>query len=127
MNRRQAIGYYLLASKESGLPRQVIKQILDEFDTVFRKYSEEEAEEHGVELQLELDAGDYGPLISEIKEAMYEERLNTYDKLYQRRERYPDAIRALEILSISLPIRKVDLQRLELRYREGKEGELDEE
>ncbi|MCM3323288.1 hypothetical protein [Cytobacillus kochii] len=126
MNKRQAIGYYLLASKESGLPRQVIKQILDEFDTVFKKYSEEEAEELGIEIQLELDAGEYGPFGKQIQEAMYEERLNTYERLYQIRERDPDAVKALEIFSICLPIRKVDHERLREKYSGIKEGEVDE-
>lgn len=126
MNERQIIGYYLLAAKNSKLPRSVIKRILEEFDTVFRKYSEEEAEELGIELQLELDAGEYGVFNKHIQEAIYEERLNTYERLYQMRDKDPDAIRALEILVVSMPIRKIDHERLSLKYGVGKEGGVDE-
>lgn len=111
-----------MASKKSGLPRQVIKKILNEFDTVFTNYNEDEAEELGLEIQLEIESGEYGVFSKQIQEAIYEERLNTYERLYQIRERDPDAIRAMEILSMSLPIRKIDHERLALKYGVGNEG-----
>lgn len=112
-----------MAAKESGLPRSVIKQILNEFDTAFDKYSEEEIEELGIDYQLEIESGEFGVFNKQIQEAIYDERLNTYERLYQIREKDADAMRALEILSTSMPIRKVDHQRLKKKYRGSENDE----
>ncbi|MGM0846918.1 MAG: hypothetical protein ACQEUT_18320 [Bacillota bacterium] len=112
MNKRQVIGYFLLAAKESGLSQLETKKVLDKFVTVLRGYSNKEAEELGIDIQLELTLNDY------------EERLSTYEKLYQMKETDSDAIKALEALSISMPIKTVDHERLKQKYKGNENDDL---
>lgn len=124
MNKRQIIGYFLLVCKESGIPNPFIKKAISDFDTVFDKYSEEEVEDLGVEVQLEMDVDGYGPFNQQIMEVMYNERLNIYERLFRWDDK-KEGDRAIEIISIIQPLRKADLEELKMKYRGEKKDEVE--